>query len=416
MDNYSAFESEKKTILNAFENADSWQEGKARTEAYKKYTEQSNTVFSYSTDCNWMLYVGIGVLVMAFLVFLMMKGRSKPLEYIFMGIGLILCLISLAAGPVGLIICFVAIGIIVYLVEKFTMVIFIILLVAALILIGWYLYDRSSERKTFESGKSRKMKEAGEEFCEHDRLFKLELVRAMGNLCAKYKANDSEYDAAMNELFEEFKKPHVYEISKYLFTDVSKLSQPRPVKAPATGLPDWDGSSKPKKSAPSLMFDSHGFLKMGDCSEDGYQSEPIQWIKLQENADSILVISRFALAYGKATDAEEILNKIRTAYFLPSERNLISRIFLLSAEEAEKYMDEDDRRCQSIPDVYDESQMNAEIRMRDSSESCWWWLSDNAEGKQAYVDCKGNVHSAEDGIEEDFEYFTIRPAMLVKKA
>ena len=164
------------------------------------------------------------------------------------------------------------------------------------------------------------------------------------------------------------------------------------------------------------MFDSHGFLKMGECLQDGSQPESIKWIELQENDDSILVISRFALDFGKATDAEEILNKIRTAYFLPSERNLISRIFLLSAEEAEKYMDEDDRRCQSIPDVYDESQMNAEIRMRDSSESCWWWLSDNAEGKQAYVDCKGNVHSAEDGIEEDFEYFTIRPAMLVKKA
>ena len=101
MDNYSAFESEKKTILNAFENADSWQEGKARTEAYKKYTEQSNTVFSYSTDCNWMVYVGVGVLVMAFLVFLMMKGRSKPLEYIFMGIGLILCLISLVIDAVS---------------------------------------------------------------------------------------------------------------------------------------------------------------------------------------------------------------------------------------------------------------------------------------------------------------------------
>lgn len=410
MENYSAFEREKKKIINAFERTGNWEEGKKRTAAYNEYAEHSNSAFIYSDEYKWMLYVAIGVLVMAVLVFLMMQGKSKPLEYIFIGVGLILCLISLGAGPVGLIICLVAIAIISWLIEKFTLIIFILLLIVAAGLIGYYLYDKNGEKKSFDSKRYEKMKQAGKNFNEHDRLFKLELVRAMGNLCAQYGATDDEYNAAMNELYAEFKKPHSYEVGQYLFADASQLAYDRPVQTKTAS------SSAAPVLTSSLRYNRNGYLLMGQHTAPGSNPEDIEWIVLDQKDNKVLAVSRRGLAYGSAKDAEGNLRKIKMTCFLKPEADLIEEIRLLTAEEVEALMREGDRKCAAYPEITDECQMDAEIRMKQSSDYCWWWLAGNSDGKQAYADCAGIVHNENDGIEEDFEYFVIRPSIWVRKA
>ena len=410
MENYSAFEREKKKIIDAFERTGNWEEGKNRTAAYNEYSDYSNSVFRYSDEYKWMLYVAISVLVMAVLVFLMMLGKSKPLEYIFIGVGLVLCLISLAAGPAGLIICFIAIGILTWLIEKFTLIIFILLLLAAAGLVGYYLYDRSGEIKTFESKRSKGMNQAGNNFREHDRLFKLELVRAMGSLCAQYGANDDEYNAAMNELYAEFKKPHSYEVSQYLFADASQLAYDRPVQT------KFSSSSADPALSSSLRYNKNGYMLMGQHTVPGRTPEDIEWIVLDEKDNKVLAVSRRGLAYGSAKDAEENLRKIKMTCFLKPEADLIEEIRLLTAEEVDNLMKEGDRKCAAYPEITDECQMDAEIRMKQSSDYSWWWLAGNNAGRQAYADCAGIVHKENDGIEEDFEYFVIRPAIWVRKA
>lgn len=176
------------------------------------------------------------------------------------------------------------------------------------------------------------------------------------------------------------------------------------------------------------------YVKFGHYDQDGNAddgAEPIEWQVLAKEDGRILVISRYCLdAAVYNTERTEVawqdcslrgwLNgDFASKAFSEEEQevilesavteNVLDKLFILSADEAEEYLNYASWRV-AIPT--DTARANG---ARVQKKACWWWLRNNGEfaASVAYVGFDGEIGS---GFSVDYDKVAVRPVMWVKAA
>lgn len=175
----------------------------------------------------------------------------------------------------------------------------------------------------------------------------------------------------------------------------------------------------------------HDIISLGKYEQDGNTengNEDIEWIVLEKNDETVLLISRYALDTVKfnenreecsfeESDLFEFLNgDFYNNSFDDDEKNVIfsnengEKISLPTKEEVFKYMAVDETHVDSAKITSYAESKGARTR----NGVCWWWLKDggNAENSAKYVHFDGTVQ--DNGFAFDYGEVAVRPVLRVK--
>lgn len=178
------------------------------------------------------------------------------------------------------------------------------------------------------------------------------------------------------------------------------------------------------------------FVYLGAYEQDNNEAngpEEIEWIVLEDNGDSALIISRYALdcepfdvngltnVWKDCTLRKWLNMDFYNTAFTPDEQQHIStatvktkgtatedQVFLLATDGAKEYFkSSDSRKCAPISLAIAKG-----AYVSDSTECCWWWLRSPGDYSNyaAYVDIDGDVYDRD----VDRSNYAVRPALFVK--
>ena len=227
MNNEVSFKKAKQEILDSFQHPDRNDHSRQRAESYKEYQKLSQERFRFELyDDQKMMLVGAGILLVFPLLNLLLNKISFR-ENIFFVLGVIVLIggaylaNSILFGIVGV----GVVGALNYFLKHFPGWTAVVCVIAALVLLALVYKDLRVQKNAHEYRTGSGMADIGKQFRTADWGFKEDLIEDMTALCGKYGCTTAEYDAAMEELFAEFAKPHPNELNKYLFTDTDKLKE-----------------------------------------------------------------------------------------------------------------------------------------------------------------------------------------------
>ena len=175
--------------------------------------------------------------------------------------------------------------------------------------------------------------------------------------------------------------------------------------------------------------DVHDVITLGKYEQDANLengSEDVEWIVLEKNDETALLISRFALDTVKFNETREgvtfeastlcaflngdfynnVFNDDEKAIFPESE----GKVFLLSKEDAFKYLSVDETHVdRALATAFAKSK-----GARTRNDACFWWLEDagNTENSAKYVYFDGTVQ--DNGFAVDYSEVAVRPVIRVK--
>ena len=188
-----------------------------------------------------------------------------------------------------------------------------------------------------------------------------------------------------------------------------------------------------------------GSYEQDNDTSDG--KEAIEWVVLEKNGDSLLVISRYALDgrvydesyYGDITwefcslrrwlnndffseafsqsEQMRIEERMVAAAVTPgsetsysSSRETMDRVFILSTEEAQQYLTEELKKCEAT--AYAAEQ---DVYISKFTGYCRWWTRTSVSGRNdaAFVDSEGSLDS---GYSSTYSSNAVRPAMRIRTA
>ncbi len=188
-----------------------------------------------------------------------------------------------------------------------------------------------------------------------------------------------------------------------------------------------------------------GSYEQDNDTSDG--KEAIEWVVLEKNGDSLLVISRYALDgrvydesyYGDITwefcslrrwlnndffseafsqsEQMRIEERMVAAAVTPgsetsysSSRETMDRVFILSTEEAQQYLTEELKKCEAT--AYAAEQ---DVYISKFTGYCRWWTRTSVSGSNdaAFVDSEGSLDS---GYSSTYSSNAVRPAMRIRTA
>ena len=175
----------------------------------------------------------------------------------------------------------------------------------------------------------------------------------------------------------------------------------------------------------------HDVISLGKYEQDGNTengSEDIEWIVLEKNDETALLISRYALDTVKYNEAREDCSFEDSSLFAflngdfynnafdGEEKEIIfsdengEKVSLLTKEEAFSYLKVDETHVDSAKITAFAESKGARTR----NGACWWWLKDsgNTENSAKYVHFDGTVQ--DNGFAFDYGEVAIRPVLRVK--
>ena len=186
-----------------------------------------------------------------------------------------------------------------------------------------------------------------------------------------------------------------------------------------------------------------GSYEQDNDTSDG--KEAIEWVVLEKNGDSLLVISRYALdgrvydesylggitwdtcslrrwlnngflneAFSQTEQMKIEESSVETAVISEGvnmgSRESKDRVFILSTEEAQQYLTEELKKCEAT--AYAAEQ---DVYISKFTGYCRWWTRTSVSGRNdaAFVDSEGSLDS---GYSSTYSSNAVRPAMRIRTA
>lgn len=174
-----------------------------------------------------------------------------------------------------------------------------------------------------------------------------------------------------------------------------------------------------------------------------WEKQPVEWIVIDEDAESYLLLSRYALerrpfhdykariTWGNSSLRNWLNDIFLNKAFSVDDRKLIldtevpfhnnpqfeqkqeasttDKVFLLSGAEVEKYLSREERILEVTNKTYEKS------GVRGYSKKCWWWLRTVGcrQGYESMVYDEGSIMYC--GLEVDSLLVMVRPAIRIVK-
>ena len=201
--------------------------------------------------------------------------------------------------------------------------------------------------------------------------------------------------------------------------------------SPLTGE-SGQGDPEAEDTTPAPAGPAAGdIVRFGRYEQDGDASdgaEEIEWIVLDADGTKAVLVSRYALAAGPYNEEDAdvtwedcslrawLNGDFLNAAFTPGERGSLpggtdsaDAVYLLSADEAERYFaSDDDRACGPTKAAEAAGAYTA------ASGNCWWWLRSHGDhpGSAAFTVDDGSVDPS--GFSVAFSLGSVRPAVTVR--
>ena len=170
-------------------------------------------------------------------------------------------------------------------------------------------------------------------------------------------------------------------------------------------------------------------------------NENIEWIVLEKENESVLLISDKALDcqpyndtyknvnwetcslrkwindtfYNTAFNTEEQM-KIKDTEVLSDEKSTVDKVFLLSAYEAKSYFADDEKR-KCIPTAYAKAQgafiSDSHKSSNGGEPTCWWWLHTSGENQLEAAFVYGEGLISNNGYDVDYKTGCVRPVICL---
>ena len=184
-------------------------------------------------------------------------------------------------------------------------------------------------------------------------------------------------------------------------------------------------------------------------TKSGTDQTPIEWLVLESDGETALLISRYALdcqlynsrfesiTWEKCTLRNWLNNEFYNRAFSAEEKECIlesdvsadknpsystnpgdatkDSVFLLSIAEANKYFASDEARMCTVTDyAIEQGAWTFDGYTVDGGMACWWWLRSPGRGSSyaALVSYAGSIHDLGDYV--DGSYFAVRPCVRVR--
>ena len=249
-------------ILGLLEHPEETEEGKKRSQIYRDYLDLSRSLAG-SGKLDELKLGGAAVLLLLAVMCYFMRGGAEGLMYkIYIGIAAVACIGGFFVGSIiGVIAVALLFGLVYVAIEKFGMLLAIILFIAAIVVLFMAFRESRINKERQENKISRGIPALEKDFTIADRNFKFELISRFAKLAETHSLTVDEYKDEATRFAQKLIGHYPGEIEGHAYDDVQMMVT-RAIDQRMELNPNYiknDGLSDLNRDLPFLLYPEYSF-------------------------------------------------------------------------------------------------------------------------------------------------------------